>query len=64
MTDLAAFDNRIESLLAAARKEPHWTQQQSADYMTSLAPKQARFAELAAHLIESSLLGHELGDAR
>ena len=53
MSDLDEFDTRIESILKAARKEPHWTEEKSADYMTSLAPKKARFAELAENLIAS-----------
>jgi hypothetical protein len=36
MSDLAEFDTRIESLLTAARKEPHWTDERSADYMTNI----------------------------
>ncbi len=53
MSDIDAFRNRLESRIATARKESHWSADESNDYMVSLAPKRARFEKLVAHWIES-----------
>ncbi|GIW83176.1 MAG: hypothetical protein KatS3mg105_4983 [Gemmatales bacterium] len=53
MSELVAFAKRIEGLLTAARREPHWTPEESERYMKAIAARREKFESLARRLIEA-----------
>ncbi len=53
MNELVVFAQRVETLLASARREPHWTPEESERYMQAIAARREKFETLAKWLIET-----------
>jgi hypothetical protein len=55
MDDLSSFVNRVKSVLADADREPHWTSEDSDQYMSAFGSRRIEFEKLAHELIEQAI---------